>query len=183
VRADLVANREVLAQGLERIAAYASVGVDQDEQPRPVPPAGRPPRVRVEVRPRHPFADRPCGAVDQLVEQPAEKACPSTNSSGIARRVAALLDADQGGDVVFGPGSRFLVLDVRHGDADTPDLVFLRELPETAFPAGEEPPPGGHLALTRLDEALEAARSGPDDTVSWPAHCLGPIGAAPITAV
>jgi hypothetical protein len=99
--------------------------------------------------------------------------------SDTARRVAVLSDADtdadaaKRGDVVFGPGSRFAVLDVRPGDADTPDIVLLRELPATG---GDEAPQGGRLALTRLNEALETVRaeSGP---ATWPAHALGPLGA------
>ena len=99
--------------------------------------------------------------------------------SDTARRVAVLADADtdadaaKRGDVVFGPGSRFAVLDVRPGDADTPDIVLLRELPATG---GDEAPQGGRLALTRLNEALETVRaeSGP---ATWPAHALGPLGA------
>jgi hypothetical protein len=108
--------------------------------------------------------------------------------SDTARRVAALFDADaddkagppaKRGDVVFGPGSRFAVLDVRPGDADTPDLVLLRELAPTAFPEGRpgETPPGGRLALTRLEEALDGRHPGPATGSSvWPEHCLGPIG-------
>jgi hypothetical protein len=103
--------------------------------------------------------------------------------SDTARRVAALFDGEGGpaagrGDVVFGPGSRFAVLDVRPGDTDTPDLVLLREL-ETSFPEGTgETPPGGRLALTRLEEALDRTR--PRSAVApaeWPPHGLGPIGA------
>jgi hypothetical protein len=99
--------------------------------------------------------------------------------SHTARRVAALFDAGETRrkDVVFGPGSRLAVLDVRQGDADTPDLVLLRELP--ARPAGadaaaEETPSSGRLAVTRLDEALKSV--GPAGGEEWPAHCLGPIG-------
>jgi hypothetical protein len=108
--------------------------------------------------------------------------------SDTARRVAALFDADtddkagpaaKRGDVVFGPGSRFAVLDVRPGDADTPDLVLLRELAATAFPEGRpgEAPPGGRLALTRLEEALDGTHPEAATASSvWPEHCLGPIG-------
>jgi hypothetical protein len=81
--------------------------------------------------------------------------------------------------VVFGPGSRFAVLDVRPGDADTPDLVLLRELAATTFPGGGpgETPPGGRLALTRLEEALDSTHPRPATASSaWPEHCLGPIG-------
>ncbi|MDN3359221.1 hypothetical protein [Actinomadura sp. DC4] len=106
--------------------------------------------------------------------------------SDTARRVAALFDPEaddkaepvaRRGDVVFGPGTRFAVLDVRPGDADTPDLVLLRELAATAFPEGSpgDAAPGGRLALTRLEEALEGASPGAASS-EWPAHCLGPIG-------
>jgi hypothetical protein len=100
--------------------------------------------------------------------------------SDTARRVGALFDADAEtdaaagqGDVVFGPGSRFTVLDVRPGDADTPDIVLLRELPATG---GDEAAPGGHLTLTRLDRALEGVHAAGAGSPSWPAHCLGPLG-------
>ena len=110
--------------------------------------------------------------------------------SDTGRRVAALFDADdpagpsasaaKRGDVVFEPGSRFAVLDVRPGDADTPDLVLLRELAATAFPAEEgasgETVPGGRLALTRLEEALGGVRPRAASSSVWPEHCLGPIG-------
>jgi len=109
--------------------------------------------------------------------------------SDTARRVTALFDADtddgagpvaKRGDVVFEPGSRFAVLDVRPGDADTPDLVLLRELAATAFPEVRpgDAPPGGRLALTRLVEALDNTRPRAATASSvWPEHCLGPIGA------
>jgi S-DNA-T family DNA segregation ATPase FtsK/SpoIIIE len=105
--------------------------------------------------------------------------------SDTARRVAALLDADAAAtrnDVVFGPGSRFVVLDVRQGDAETPDIVLLREFTE---PTGGDADRSGSgaaqavsLALARLDGALAAFRSGPAGTGSspWPAYALGPIG-------
>ncbi|HZE34008.1 MAG TPA: hypothetical protein VE198_21570 [Actinoallomurus sp.] len=50
------------------------------------------------------------------------------------------------------------VLDVRPGDADTPDLVLLRELAPTA----EHTPPGGRLALTKLEEALKSVHPHED---------------------
>ncbi|GLY83563.1 hypothetical protein [Actinoallomurus iriomotensis] len=100
--------------------------------------------------------------------------------SDTARRVAALSDAEtekdvasRRGDVVFGPGSRFAVLDVRPGDADTPDLVLLRELPATH---GNEVAQGGHLALTRLNKALEGVHAAAAGAPPWPAHSLGPLG-------
>lgn len=100
--------------------------------------------------------------------------------SDTARRVAALSDADpendaaaRRGDVMFGPGSRFAVLDVRPGDADTPDLVLLRELPATQ---GDEAGQGGHLALTRLNKALERVHAAEAVSARWPAHSLGPLG-------
>ncbi|MGH3375771.1 MAG: hypothetical protein ACRDP6_13620 [Actinoallomurus sp.] len=114
--------------------------------------------------------------------------------SDTARRVAALFDtetdsgtAERRSDVVFTPGSRFAVLDVLRGDADTPDLVLLRELPETTFPAGEastttEPPPGGRIALKRLNEALATTRPTAASAAPWPAHCLGPIGTPATTS-
>jgi hypothetical protein len=44
----------------------------------------------------------------------------------------------------------------------------------------DEPPPGGRLALTRLDEALEPLRSRPAAaSAPWPPHCVRPIGTAP----
>jgi hypothetical protein len=100
--------------------------------------------------------------------------------SHTARRVGALYGAGETRrkDVVFGPGTRFAVLDVRRGDADIPDLVLLRELParpDGADTAAEEIQPSGRLALARLDEALKSA--GPSvGEEEWPAHCLGPIG-------
>ncbi|MFB9834401.1 hypothetical protein, partial [Actinoallomurus acaciae] len=106
--------------------------------------------------------------------------------SDTARRVAALADADTDdgaaagrGDVMFGPGSRFAVLDVRPGDADTPDLVLLRELPATH---GDEAAQGGHLALTRLNKALERIHATEAVSPSWPAHCLGPLGTSSATS-
>jgi hypothetical protein len=113
--------------------------------------------------------------------------------SHTARRVAALFDDADGeetgrsgsatkhGDVVFAPGSRFAVLDVRPGDAETPDLVLLRELAATAFPAGEgadgETSQGGRRELTRLEEALKSTPpEAATASAAWPAHCLGPIG-------
>ncbi|MEV0408529.1 hypothetical protein [Actinoallomurus sp. NPDC050550] len=89
------------------------------------------------------------------------------------------------GDVVFGPGSRFVVLDVRSGDANMPDLVLLRELPATASPIGEggqsvavEVPPTKHVALDRLDKALQTAHPQVAGVGSrpWPPQCLGSIG-------
>jgi hypothetical protein len=97
--------------------------------------------------------------------------------SGTGRRVTALFDAESDeepwrGAVVFAPGSRFAVLDVRRGDADTPDLVLLRELPPTAV----HRPPGGRLVLTKLEEALDSMRPHADATsLPTPAHRLGPI--------
>jgi hypothetical protein len=173
-----------LASGLGRLPTYRGVvlhGVDASVRPDPV--------GGVLTEPG------PVGGLPLSGEGVSGHGWPPTATvyviwSDTARRVAALFDADtdaaKRGDVVFGPGSRFAVLDVRRGDAGTPDLVLLRELPATAFPAGEgaagEPPPGGRLALRRLDEALQAAGPAVMATAAtWPAHCLGPIG-GPATA-
>jgi hypothetical protein len=100
--------------------------------------------------------------------------------SHTARRIGALYGAGETRreDVVFGPGTRFAVLDVRRGDADIPDLVLLRELParpDGVDAAAEEIQPSGRLALVRLDEALKSV--GPSvGEGEWPAHSLGPIG-------
>ncbi|MEV0408522.1 hypothetical protein [Actinoallomurus sp. NPDC050550] len=114
--------------------------------------------------------------------------------SETGRWVTALLDADPAGgptdttadgsatligtdDVVFAPGSRFVVLDVRLGGIEAPELILLRELPATVAPTGSaiEPSSGERNALTRLDEALgEFLTDG--GAPSWPTAALEPIG-------
>jgi hypothetical protein len=110
----------------------------------------------------------------------ADGGWPSTRAayviwSDTARRVTALFDGGtEHRGVVFGPGTRFAVLDVRQGDADTPDLVLLRELPPGVMGA-EEFAAAGRLARTRLDDALKTVR--PESSPRpWSAYCLGTIG-------
>ncbi len=162
-----------LASGLRRLPTYRGAvlrGVDASAQ------------ERARLRPDTTILAEP-GPVGGL-SFPGETSYGWPQTSGAyviwsdtARRVAALFDTDTAvstprNEVVFGPGSRFLVLDVRRGDADTPDLTLLRELPATA---GEDEAPAGRLALTRLRETLETEHLASSGT-PWPAHCVGPIG-------
>lgn len=104
--------------------------------------------------------------------------------SDTARRLSALLDPEPAGavpvtgdDVVFTPGTRFAVLDIRRGDSDAPDLALLRELPEPVD--GTDPiddADATDLALTRLEEAMNTVALDAFAGTPWPAHCVGPVG-------
>jgi hypothetical protein len=104
-----------------------------------------------------------------------------------ARRVGAPLDdapateTPEVGEVVFGPGSRFLVLMAAEATRARPLSRCCASSRATAGPAGNEAvqtPSVDRLALTRLDELVQADRVGPAGagSSSWPPHCLGPIG-------
>jgi hypothetical protein len=85
------------------------------------------------------------------------------------RRTRQLLD--EGDEIVFPPGTAFMVLDVRT-DGAVP-LVLLRQLPgkEGAASVLEDV---DDTALTRLDQALAGRRAPGEGT--WPDRCAGPVG-------
>jgi hypothetical protein len=153
-----------LASGLDRLPTYRGAVVCGADAPVPVESIGT-----VLTEPG------PLGGVPLTATHAPSRPRTSTVQviwSDTARRVAALFDAEseeetRQGDVVFAPGSRFAVLDVRSGDADTPDLVLLRELPPTA----EHTPPDGRLALSKLEEALKSVHPHTETAPSpLPAH-------------
>ncbi|MCD0484793.1 hypothetical protein LO771_20950 [Streptacidiphilus sp. ASG 303] len=77
-------------------------------------------------------------------------------------------------EVVFAPGTRFRVLEVRPGSAGP--LVLLRELPDDGASPGEPGGPGAgdRAVLERLDRFLSGRPVGA--AVPWPARCAGPLG-------
>lgn len=85
------------------------------------------------------------------------------------RRTRQLLDG--GDEIVFPPGTAFMVLDVRT-DGTVP-MVLLRQLPgmDKAASVLED---ADDTALTRLDQAL-AGRTTPGKG-TWPDRCAGPVG-------
>lgn len=86
------------------------------------------------------------------------------------RRTRQLLD--EGDEIVFPPGTAFMVLDVRT-DGPVP-LVLLRQLPgmDKAASVLED---ADDTALTRLNQAL-TGRTAPGKG-TWPDRCAGPVGA------
>jgi hypothetical protein len=159
-----------LASGLDRLPTYRGAVVRGADAPIPTDSVGT---VLTEPGP---VGGLPLTATHALSLPPTSTA--HVIWSNTARRVAALFGAQSDGetpadDVMFVPGSRFAVLDVRPRDLGTPDLVLLRELPPTA----KDTPRAGRLVLTKLEEALNSVRPHPATAPSpWPAHCLGPIG-------
>ncbi|MFF4899720.1 hypothetical protein [Streptomyces sp. NPDC001068] len=87
-------------------------------------------------------------------------------------------------EVVFAPGTPFVVLDVRRTGPSP--VVLLRELPASGgapasapgSTADAEPGEADRAALAGLDEALRD-RGGRSDGAGWPERCAGPVGEGP----
>lgn len=76
-------------------------------------------------------------------------------------------------EVVFTPGSRFRVLEVRSAD-DAAPLVLLRELPGTPLPEPRvtaELADADRTALARLRAALDTQASAVGPDYPWPPRC------------
>ncbi|MGY5056044.1 hypothetical protein ACWDFR_18470 [Streptomyces sp. 900105755] len=87
-------------------------------------------------------------------------------------------------EVVFAPGTPFMILDVRRSGPSP--VVLLRELPASGGAPGSEPGQDAHAelgeadraALAGLDEALRG-RAAQSTGGGWPERCAGPVGEGP----
>ncbi|MGW0948271.1 hypothetical protein ACWD4O_37750 [Streptomyces sp. NPDC002623] len=168
-----------LASALRRMPSYRGVAVrGAGDVPLDDLAAG------TLLRDPAPLGAVPVGAAAQLPGGPQYVIWSATG-----RRVRQLTDRPSDGaageQVLFAPGTRLRVLDVRPS-GPTP-LIMLRELP-TAAPGT----PGASLApRPELDDADRAVLARLDDTLrgripapgafAWPGLCHGPIGPAHTT--
>ncbi|NUQ97850.1 MAG: hypothetical protein HOY79_15285 [Streptomyces sp.] len=102
----------------------------------------------------------------------------------VTGRLARRLFDDPAEEVVFAPGTPFVILDVRRTGSSP--VVLLRELPasggapahdmvkDTQAELGE----ADRAALAGLDEALRG-RNSPSGAGGWPERCAGPVGEGP----
>ncbi|MER5530352.1 hypothetical protein ABT075_38200 [Streptomyces sp. NPDC002677] len=87
-------------------------------------------------------------------------------------------------EVVFAPGTPFMILDVRRGGPSP--VVLLRELPASGGAPASAPGQdtnaelgeADRAALAGLDEALRG-RGGQTGGGGWPERCAGPVGEGP----
>ncbi|MFF3561795.1 hypothetical protein ACFYXS_17290 [Streptomyces sp. NPDC002574] len=87
-------------------------------------------------------------------------------------------------EVLFAPGTPFMILDVRRSGPSP--VVLLRELPASggtpASTAGKDAQAewgdADRAALAELDEVLRG-RTAPPGTGGWPERCAGPVGDGP----
>jgi hypothetical protein len=102
----------------------------------------------------------------------------------VTGRLAGRLFDDPAEEVVFAPGTPFVVLDVRRTGSSP--VVLLRELPASGgAPAHDmvkdaqaELGEADRAALAGLDEALRG-RNSPSGSGGWPERCAGPVGEGP----
>ncbi|MGW1726748.1 hypothetical protein ACWCQK_27955 [Streptomyces sp. NPDC002306] len=102
----------------------------------------------------------------------------------VTGRLARRLFDEPAEEVVFAPGTPFMVLDVRRSGPSP--VVLLRELPASGGAPARFAAKGSHAelgeadraALAGLDEALRG-RSIPGGGGGWPERCAGPVGSGP----
>ncbi|MER5794226.1 hypothetical protein [Streptomyces sp. NPDC001980] len=107
----------------------------------------------------------------------------------VTGRLARPLFADPGRpeevqEVVFAPGTPFMILDVRRTGPSP--VVLLRELPSSGGAPASKPGQDAHAelgeadraALAGLDEALRG-RGAQSAGGGWPERCAGPVGEGP----
>ncbi|MER5700152.1 hypothetical protein ABT255_58605 [Streptomyces mirabilis] len=163
--AEAMALLRCLASGLRRLPSYRGSAVRAA-----VRTSGEPPVVGEELAEACPVSAR---TVDKSYPAPTGNHYLIWSASG--RRVGPLLDDPTAPDeVLFSPGTRFRVLDLRERDGSW--TALLRELPESAPPStlDDQPGPADFAALDRLRTALELPATV--DEGGWPARCTGPLG-------
>ncbi|MEV6948852.1 hypothetical protein AB0N07_44465 [Streptomyces sp. NPDC051172] len=102
----------------------------------------------------------------------------------VTGRLARRLFDDPAEEVVFAPGTPFVVLDVRRTGSSP--VVLLRELPASGGAPAHDMVKGTQAelgeayraALAGLDEALRG-RNSPRGSGGWPERCVGPVGEGP----
>ncbi|MFE4654267.1 hypothetical protein [Streptomyces sp. NPDC056707] len=101
--------------------------------------------------------------------------------SVLGRRVRPLLDQPpalrETEEIVFGPGTRFRVLEVR--DSGSARLILLRELPDKApiLAPGNALDPQDTAVLARLHDAAETVDGVSNAGLTWPERCSGLVSA------
>ncbi|MFF7475109.1 hypothetical protein [Streptomyces sp. NPDC008092] len=153
--------------------------------PEAVDPETDPLRPGTVLRDRAPLGGVPAGAGGAGAGWPRG---PRYAVWSVTGRLAHPLFADperpeDGQEVVFAPGTPFMVLDVRRTGPSP--VVLLRELPASGGApasrpgqAAHEPGEADRAALAGLDEALRG-RAAQSTGGGWPERCAGPVGEGP----